>query len=86
MKTALMIGDNVTEVDYQVIDKNGKIHNYIWDDEQRKMVEGKREKSIPWWQLHQIADEVGGKLVTKTILDSRGNVSKQIVIEYTEEK
>ena len=76
----------MTEVDYQVIDKNGKVHNYIWDDEQRKMVEGKREKGIPWWQLHQIADEVGGKLVTKTILDSRGNVSKQIVIEYTEEK
>jgi hypothetical protein len=86
MKTALMIGDNVTEVDYQVIDKNGKIHNYIWDDEQRKMVEGKREKSIPWWQLHQIANNLKGELVTKTIVDSRGNVSKQIVIEYKEEE
>jgi len=81
-----MIGDNVTEVDYQVIDKNGKIHNYIWDDEQRKMVEGKREKSIPWWQLHQIAQDINGELVTKTIVDSRGNVSKQIVIEYKEEE
>jgi len=76
----------VTEVDYQVIDKNGKVHNYIWDDEQRKMVEGKREQSIPWWQLHQIANNLKGELVTKTIVDSRGNVSKQIVIEYKEEE
>ena len=76
----------MTEVDYQVIDKDGKIHNYIWDDEQRKMVEGKREKSIPWWQLHQIANNLKGELVTKTIVDSRGNVSKQIVIEYEEEE
>jgi len=81
-----MIGGNVTEVDYQVIDKNGKVHNYIWDDEQRKMVEGKREQSIPWWQLHQIANNLKGELVTKTIVDSRGNVSKQIVIEYEEEE
>jgi hypothetical protein len=81
-----MIGGNVTEVDYQVIDKNGKVHNYIWDDEQRKMVEGKREQSIPWWQLHQIANNLKGELVTKTIVDSRGNVSKQIVIEYKEEE
>ena len=76
----------MTEVDYQVIDKNGKVHNYIWDDEQRKMVEGKREQSIPWWQLHQIANNLKGELVTKTIVDSRGNVSKQIVIEYEEEE
>ena len=81
-----MIGGNVTEVDYQVIDKNGKVHNYIWDDEQNKMVEGKREKSVPWWQLHQIANDLGGELVTKTIVDSRGNVSKQIVIGYKEEE
>ena len=81
-----MIGGNVTEVDYQVIDKNGNVHNYIWDDEQNKMVEGKREKSVPWWQLHQIANDLGGELVTKIIVDSRGNVSKQIVIEYKEEE
>ena len=76
----------MTEVDYQVIDKDGKIHNYIWDEEQRKMVEGKREKNVPWWQLHQIADNLGAELVTKVITDSRGNVSKQIVIEYKEEE
>ena len=81
-----MIGGNVTEVDYQVIDKDGKITNYIWDDEKGKMVEGKREDIIPWWQLHQIADSLKGELVTKTIVDSRGNVSKQIVIEYKEEE
>ena len=86
MKTALTIGGNVTEVDYQVIDKDGKIHNYIWDDQQSKMVEGKREKNVPWWQLHQIADNLGAELVTKVITDSRGNVSKQIVIEYKEEE
>jgi len=36
------------EYDYQVIGKDGKLHNYIWDDKQSKMVEGKREKIIPW--------------------------------------
>ena len=76
----------MTEVDYQVIDKDGKIHNYIWDDQQSKMVEGKREKNVPRWQLHQIADNLGAELVTKVITDSRGNVSKQIVIEYKEEE
>ena len=86
MKTALMIGDNVTEVDYQVIDKNGKVHNYIWDGEQRKMVEGKREKSIPWWQLHQITKDINGELTEQTVVDSRGNLSKRIVIEYKEDE
>ena len=76
----------MSEVDYQVIDKDGKVHNYIWDDVQSKMVEGKREKNVPWWQLHQIADNLGAELVTKVITDSRGNVSKQIVIEYKEEE
>ena len=81
-----MIGGNVTEVDYQVIDKDGKVHNYIWDDQQSKMVEGKREKNVPWWRLHQIAKELGGELTDQTVLDSRGNLSKRIVIEYREEE
>jgi len=76
----------MTEVDYSVIDKNGKVKHYIWDDEKKKMIEGKREKGIPWWQLHQIADNLNGELVTKVIVDSRGNVSKQIVIEYKEDE
>ena len=81
-----MIGGNVTEVDYQVIDKDGKIHNYIWDDEQRKMVEGKREKTVPWWRLHRIAEELKGELTEQTVVDSRGNLTKRIVIEYKEEE
>jgi hypothetical protein len=73
-----MIGGNVTEVDYQVIDKNGKVHNYIWDDEQRKMVEGKREKSVPWWRLHRIAEELKGELTEQMVVDSRGKLSSNI--------
>ena len=72
------------EYDYQVIGKDGKLHNYIWDDKQSKMVEGKREKIIPWWQLHQIAENLGGKLKKYVEQDSRGNVKYKIVIEYEE--
>ena len=71
--------------DYQVIGKDGKLHNYIWDDKQSKMVEGKREKIIPWWQLHQIAQEVDGEIKQFTIQDSTGKVFKRIVIDYKEE-
>ena len=81
-----MIGGNVTEVDYQVIDKDGKVHNYIWDDKQSKMVEGKREKTVPWWRLHQIAKELGGEVKSYIIQDSRGNVTRKISIEYKEEE
>jgi hypothetical protein len=75
----------MNEVDYQVIDKDGKVHNYIWDDKKSKMVEGKREKSVPWWRLHRIAEELGGNLTDQTVLDSKGNLSKRIVIEYKED-
>ena len=44
------------DYDYQVI-TNGKVTNYIWDDEESKMVEGKRERDIPWWQIHKIAED-----------------------------
>ena len=74
------------DYDYQVIGSDGKIHNYIWDDKESKMVEGKREKNIPWWRLHQIADELGGEVKSFIIQDSRGNVTKRLVIEYTEEE
>ena len=76
----------MTEVDYQVIDKDGKIHNYIWNDEQRKMVEGKREKNVPWWQIHQIADGLEDNASFKTIIHSNGKRVKQIVIEFTDEE
>ena len=74
------------EYDYQVIGKDGKLHNYIWDDKQSKMVEGKREKIIPWWQLHQIAENLNGELKKYVEQDSRGNVKYKIVIEYKEDK
>lgn len=81
-----MIGGNVTEVDYQVIDKDGKVHNYIWDDKQSKMVEGKRKKTVPWWRLHRIAEELEGELIEQTVVDSIGNLTKRIVIEYKEQE
>ena len=74
------------DYDYQVIGKDGKLHNYIWDDKQSKMVEEKREREIPWWQLHQIAEGLGGELRKFVEQDSRGNVKYKIVIEYKEDK
>jgi hypothetical protein len=69
------------DYDYQVI-SNGKVTNYIWDDEQRKMVEGKRGGEVPRWQLHQIAENLGGTISRKTIVYSNGKHVKQITIEY----
>ena len=76
----------MSEYDYQIIDSDGKTTNYIWDSQQRKMVEGKREKTVPWWRLHRIAEELKGELTEQTIVDSRGNLTKRIVIEYKEEE
>jgi hypothetical protein len=81
-----MSGKTMTHYDYQVIGSDGKLHNYIWDDKQSKMVEGKREKSVPWWRLHRIAEELGGELKSYIIQDSRGNVTRKISIEYKEEE
>ena len=80
-----MIGGNVTDYDYQIIDKDGEVHNYIWDDKESKMVEGKRERNIPWWQIHKIAEDLYGTSAFKTIIHSNGKHVKQIVIEYEEE-
>lgn len=44
-----------------------------------------KEKNIPWWKLRIIAKNLNGELKSYTIQDSRGNISKQIVIEYKEE-
>ena len=73
------------DYDYQVIGSDGKVHNYIWDDEQRKMVEGKREREIPWWQIRNIARDLNGTSAFKTIIHSNGKHIKQIIIEYEEE-
>ena len=69
-----------------VTDKDGKVTNYIWDDQKKTMVEGKPEREIPWWKLHQIAEELGGELRKFVEQDSCGNVKYKIVIEYEEDK
>ena len=58
----------------------------VLDEAESKMVEGKREKSVPWWRLHRIAEELGGELKSYIIQDSRGNVTRKISIEYKEEE
>ena len=68
-----------------VTDKDGKVTDYIWDDQKKTMVQGKIEKEIPWWQLHQIAEDLGGELRKLYIQDSNGRKYKRIVIEYEEE-
>ena len=70
-----------------ITDKDGKVTDYIWDDQKKQMVEGKREKEIPWWKLHQIAEDLGGEDFRKLyIQDSNGRKYKRIVIEYEEEE
>ena len=69
-----------------ITDKDGKVTDYIWDDQKKQMVEGKREKEIPWWKLHQIAEDLGGGLRKLYIQDSNGRKYKRIVIEYEEEE
>ena len=46
----------------------------------------KKEKDIPWWRIHQIADGLNGTAAFKTIVHSNGKKTKQIVIEFTEEE
>tara|TARA_S200002703_G_scaffold148297_1_gene144890 strand:- start:2402 stop:2626 length:225 start_codon:yes stop_codon:yes gene_type:complete len=72
------------DYDYQVI-TNRKVTNYIWDNQQNKMIEGKRERDIPWWRIHRIAEDLGGTVSHKTIIHSNGKHVKQITIEFEEE-
>ena len=44
------------------------------------------EKEIPGWQLHEIAETLGGKLTHITCVDHTGRNYKRIVIEYEEQK
>jgi hypothetical protein len=69
-----------------VTDKDGKVTDYVWDDQKKTMVEGKAEKEIPWWKLHEIAEALGGKLTHITCVDHTGRNYKRIVIEYEEQK
>ena len=68
-----------------ITDKDGKVTDYVWDDQKKAMIEGKPEREIPWWQLHQIAEGCG-ELKRFVEQDSRGNVKYKIVIEYKEEE
>ena len=69
-----------------VTDKDGKVTDYIWDDQKKTMVEGKVEKEIPWGELHKINDSLGGTLRHVQCADSNGRHYKRIIIEYEEEK
>ena len=69
-----------------ITDKDGKVTDYVWDDQKKVMVEGRIEKEIPWWQLHEIAKTLGGKLTHITCVDHTGRNYKRIVIEYEEQK
>ena len=42
-------------------------------------------KEIPWWKLHEIGDQLNGKLNHITCVDHTGKTCKRIVIEYTED-
>ena len=44
------------------------------------------EKQVPWWTLHEIADELNGTLRHISCVDSNGRKYKRVVIEYEEEK
>ena len=61
-----------------ITDKDGKVTDYIWDDQKKQMVEGKREKEIPWWKLHQIAEDLGGE-------DLENSTSKIVMVESINE-
>ena len=44
------------------------------------------DKEIPWWKLHEVANELNGTLRHITCVDSNGRKYKRVVIEYEEEK
>ena len=44
------------------------------------------DKQVPWWTLHEVADELNGTLSHITCVDSNGRKYKRVVIEYEEEK
>ena len=44
------------------------------------------DKEVPWWKLHEVADELNGTLRHITCVDSNGRKYKRVVIEYEEEK
>ena len=45
----------------------------------------KRKKDVPWWRVHQIAEELKGQVQQVTVVDSRGVETKRIIIDYKED-
>ena len=43
------------------------------------------EKQVPWWTLHEVADELDGTLRHISCVDHTGRRYKRVVIEYEEE-
>jgi len=44
------------------------------------------KKTIPWWRLHKIAEELQGNLKSVKVVESNGKSYSKIVIEYQEEE
>ena len=44
------------------------------------------EKQVPWWTLHEVADELGATLRHISCVDSNGRRYKRVVIEYEEKE
>ena len=44
------------------------------------------DKQVPWWTLHEVADELGATLRHISCVDSNGRRYKRVVIEYEEEE
>ena len=42
------------------------------------------KKDVPWYLLHQVAEAVDGKLILKTVVNSKGVETKQIIITYSD--
>ena len=43
------------------------------------------KKTVPYWRLNKIAEELDGEVQYSILLDSRGVESKRITITYKEE-
>ena len=44
------------------------------------------EKQVPWWTLHEVADELNATMRHISCVDSNGRRYKRVVIEYEEEE
>ena len=61
------------------------MRSLIGSKETNPMIGGNvTEKEIPWWKLHEVADELNGTLRHISCVDSNGRRYKRVVIEYEE--